>query len=108
MNGGACPETLGVSGDGEQGLGSGLEQQVIDHGLVLISDVADRCRQGEYKIPSSYSSNFSIIIALKAIEDLPANRMGGAHVQQNCLAATRAITSVTVCECCSGCSTMIC
>ena len=45
-----CAETLGVSSDGEQGLCSGLEQQVVDHGLVVISDVTDRCWQGEHNM----------------------------------------------------------
>ncbi len=37
-------EMLGIGGDGTQGLGGGFEQQVIDHGLVLIGDLAERCR----------------------------------------------------------------
>ena len=41
-------ETLRIGSDGEQGLGRGLEQQIVDHGLVLIGDVTDRCRQREY------------------------------------------------------------
>src|SRR6202171_6403139 len=36
---------LGVGGDGEQSLGSNVEQQAIDHGLVLIGEVGDRRRQ---------------------------------------------------------------
>jgi hypothetical protein len=34
-------------GDGDQGLGDGFEQQVINDGVVLIGDVGDRSRQGE-------------------------------------------------------------
>ncbi len=44
------PETLRIGSDSEQGLGGGLEQQILDHGLVLIGDVTDRCRQGEYDL----------------------------------------------------------
>src|SRR6516225_7472428 len=43
----AGAEVLGVGGDGDQGLGGGSEQQVIDDGLVLINDVSDRPRQRE-------------------------------------------------------------
>ena len=35
-----------VGGDGDQGLGGGLEQDAIDAGLVVIGDVGDRRRQG--------------------------------------------------------------
>jgi hypothetical protein len=42
----AGAEVLGIGGDGDQGLGSGLEQQIIDDRLVVIGDVGDP-RQGE-------------------------------------------------------------
>ena len=38
----AGAEVLGVGGDGDQRLGRGLEQQVVDDGLVLVGDVGDR------------------------------------------------------------------
>jgi hypothetical protein len=38
---------LGVGGDGEQSLGSNIEQQAVDHGLVLVGDVGDRRGQRE-------------------------------------------------------------
>ena len=44
----AGAETLGVGGDGEQRLSGGFEQQIVDHCLVVISDVTDRCRQSEH------------------------------------------------------------
>ena len=40
-------QMLGVGGDGEQRLGGDVEQQAIDHGLVLVGDVGDRRRQRE-------------------------------------------------------------
>ena len=43
----AGAEVLGVGGDGDQGLGGGFQQQVIDDRLVMIGDVGDRPRQGE-------------------------------------------------------------
>ena len=36
----AGAEVLGVGGDGDQGLGGGAEQQVVDDGLVLVGDAA--------------------------------------------------------------------
>jgi len=46
----ARAEVLGIGGDRAQGFGGRLEQQVIDHGFVLISEVADRCRQCEHRM----------------------------------------------------------
>ena len=36
----AGAEMLGIGRDGERGLGRGLEQQIVDHGLVLVCDGA--------------------------------------------------------------------
>ena len=36
------PQMLGVGGDGEQRLGRNVEQQAIDHGLVLVGELGDR------------------------------------------------------------------
>jgi len=58
----ACTETLGISGDGEQGLGGGFEQEVVDHGLVLISDIADRCRQGEHNMVVIYRQQVRLAV----------------------------------------------
>ena len=41
----ARTEMLGIGRDRERGLGRGLEQQVVDHRLVLIGDVGDLGRQ---------------------------------------------------------------
>ena len=43
----AGAEMLGIGGDAQERLGGGLEQDVVDHGLVLIGDVGDGRRQGE-------------------------------------------------------------
>jgi hypothetical protein len=43
----ASAQVLGVCGDGQQHLGGDVEQQAIDHGLVLIRDVGNRRRQRE-------------------------------------------------------------
>ena len=44
------PRCFGVGGDGQQGLGGCLKQQVIDHRLVLIRDFTDGCRQSEHDV----------------------------------------------------------
>ena len=38
----AGAEVLRVGGDGDERLGRGLEQDIVDHGLVLVGDVGDR------------------------------------------------------------------
>ena len=43
----AGAEMFGIGGDGGQGLGRRLEQQIVDDGLVLESDRRDRGRHGE-------------------------------------------------------------
>ena len=40
-------QMLGVGRDRERRLGRCLEQQIVDHGLVLVGDVGDRRRQRE-------------------------------------------------------------
>ena len=40
-------EMLGIGGDRAQSLGGRFEQHVINHGRVLIGDLAEWCRQGE-------------------------------------------------------------
>jgi hypothetical protein len=41
---------FGIGGDGAQGFGGDIEQQAVHHGLVVIGDGADRCRQGEHHV----------------------------------------------------------
>jgi hypothetical protein len=43
----ASAQMPGIGGDGERGLGGGLEQHVINHRLVLPGDVSDRRGQCE-------------------------------------------------------------
>ena len=38
-------EAIGIGGDGERRLGRRLHQQVVDHALVLVGDVAQLARQ---------------------------------------------------------------
>lgn len=46
----AGPEMLGVGGDGDQPLGRDLEQEIVDHGLVLLGDVSNDRRQREHHV----------------------------------------------------------
>src|SRR5215207_4850867 len=46
----AGAEVLGIGGDGEQRLGCGAEQQVVDHRLVLVGDRSDLGGQGEDQV----------------------------------------------------------
>lgn len=41
---------VGIGGDGVQGFTGGLEQDVINHGLVVIVDLIDGSRQGEHDV----------------------------------------------------------
>ncbi len=43
----AGTQVLRVGGDAQERRGGGLEQDVKDHGLVVVSDVGDRGRQGK-------------------------------------------------------------
>ena len=43
-------EVLGVGGDGVQGLGCGLEHEIVDHGLVLPGDVGDLGGDSEHDV----------------------------------------------------------
>ncbi len=47
---GLQPTGLSRGGDGELGLGRRAEQQVVDHRLVLVGDLADLGRQGEDQV----------------------------------------------------------
>ena len=58
----AGAEVLGVGGDGDQGLGGGFEQQVIDDGLVLKGDVGDRPRQREDDVEIGHGQEFGLAI----------------------------------------------
>ena len=46
----AGAEMLGIGRDGDHGLGRGLEQDIVDRGLVLVGDVGDFGRQREHDV----------------------------------------------------------
>ncbi len=66
----AGAEMLGIGGDGEHGLGAGLEQQVIDHSLVLIGDIGDRRRQGEDQVEVGHGQQLGFALG----EPVPGRR----------------------------------
>jgi hypothetical protein len=46
----AGAQVLGIGRDCERGLGRCLEQEIVDHGLVLVGDVGDRAWQREHHV----------------------------------------------------------
>jgi hypothetical protein len=54
---GLQPTGLTRGGDGDQGLGGGFEQQVIDDSLVVMGEVGDRPREGEDEPPIAFASS---------------------------------------------------
>ena len=63
-------EMLRVGGDGEERLGGGAEQQVVDHGLVLEGDGGDRRRQGEDDVVVGHGQQ----VGLRAAPATPRGR----------------------------------
>ena len=51
----AGAEALGIGRDGDQRLGRDLEQEIVDHRLVLIGDVGDLRRQREDDVEATSS-----------------------------------------------------
>jgi len=58
----AGAEVFGVGRDGDQGLGCGFEQQVIDDRLVVIGHVGDRSRQGEDNMEIGHGQQFGLAV----------------------------------------------
>jgi hypothetical protein len=42
-----CAEVLGIGGDGAQGFGGGVEQDLVDRSVVVMGDGGDLLRHGE-------------------------------------------------------------
>src|SRR5260370_15178275 len=58
----AGAEVFGVCRDGDQGLGGGFEQQVIDDRLVLIGNVGERSRQGKDNMEIGHGQQFGLAV----------------------------------------------
>jgi hypothetical protein len=82
----ARAQMLRVGGDGGQRLGCGLEQQIVDDGLVLERDRADRRRQGDSREPAEAPPR-----ALRAIASPPRPDTSGSDgCGRNCRRCVRA------------------
>ena len=81
QHGGEADARAQVGGDGGQGLGGGPEQEVVDGGLVLERDGADRSRQGEDDVIIRNRQE----LGLAVFEPLP--RRGGLALRAVAVAA---------------------
>ena len=75
----AGTEPLGIGRDRERGLGRCLEQQVVDHGLVLIGDAGDRTGQREHKVEVAYGQQAThgvnkVVVQIEIIAAAEARR----------------------------------
>src|SRR5258708_19020160 len=68
----AGSEVLGVGRDPEHRLRRGLEQQIVDHGLVLVGDVANRRRQSEDDVDVGNREQFGLA-------DRKSTRLNSSH-----------------------------
>ena len=55
-------EVLRIGGDGDERLGRGLEQDVVDDGLVLVGDVADRGWQREDHVVVGHGQQLGLAV----------------------------------------------
>ena len=55
-------EMLGVGGDRQHGLGVGLEQQAVDHPLVLVGNIGDCAWQGEDEVEVADGQQFGLAV----------------------------------------------
>jgi len=94
----ASAEMFGIGRDREHGLGGGLEQEVVDHRLVLIGDVGDPVRQREDDMEVRHRQQFGLArlhpfarlrpLALRAMP-VAAAVVGDAGVAAGLVLATR-------------------
>ena len=57
-----APRCSGVGRDRERGLRRRLEQEIVDHGLVLVGDVGDRTGQREDEVEVADGQQFSLAL----------------------------------------------
>ena len=53
-------QMLGIGGDSEHGVGRRFEQEIVDHGLVLVGDVGDRRWQREHHMEVRHREEFGL------------------------------------------------
>jgi len=61
-----APRCFGSADDREHRLRRGLEQQIVDHGLVLVGDVANRRRQREDDVEVGNREQFGSRAAIQS------------------------------------------
>jgi hypothetical protein len=61
---------LGIGRQGEQGLGGSLEQEIVDHRLVVPGEIADRGRQREHHVEVGQGQQLGLAIC----EPVPRRR----------------------------------
>ena len=73
-------QMLGVGGDRQHGLGRDLEQEIVDHGLVLVGDVGDRRRQREHHVIVRHRQQ----LGLARRRAIPSRRRPGTSGSAGC------------------------
>jgi len=58
----AGAQVLGIGGDGERGLCRRLEQEIVDHRLVLVSNVGDRTWQREHQVEVGHGQQLGLAL----------------------------------------------
>ena len=74
-----CAEALGIGRDRQQRLGTRLEQEVVDHGLVLVGDGADPRRQREHDVEVRHLQQLGLA-RLQPLTGLAALALGAMAV----------------------------
>ena len=59
----AGAQMLGIGSDRHHRLGGGLEQEIVDHRLVLIGDVADGRRQREHDVEVGHRQELGLTVS---------------------------------------------
>jgi hypothetical protein len=60
-----------IGTDGEQGLGGGFEQEIIDDGLVLIGDIANLGGHGEHDMEVGDGQEFGFALGEPLLSERP-------------------------------------
>ena len=75
-------QVLGVGGDREHGVGRRFEQEIVDHGLVLVGDVGDRRRQCEHDVEVGHGWRDGVRIPSRGGAENVAEGSGAAHLDR--------------------------
>ena len=84
-----APRCLGSASDSERGVGGRFEQEIVDHGLVLVGNVGDRRRQREHHMEVRHRQelghlrtlfNWAIARGIYGVDRSPCDRLRPAAV----------------------------